>query len=475
MPWIGPRNPPLVLPWDEDVGSPKFNFLSKWPMPDSLRISGTMRWPSEPGFFPAPWWFFGILRYGASDPVIFPAATVYVENFWFKMQEVEPFVLQGETNISPYGSHVKAEWAYLDPIPETGYAGARCTTWMTPNGQPTLVRKTYFAEWNFRTSNFPGNPLTADPPWFSPYVGETYPWTDCTIWGMSECYPIETALPPDEPEEMMAELLKGVMVQPSSTGQDIAASQIVEFGQTIWESGGTWWSAGNPTKVVVPSGIQYVQLFGNVSASTSGQKLTLNAQKNDANFPGMPLIQVPEGNPGRRLNFATGPIPVSAGDDFRMNANTLDGTISNIDQTTFAVVAVRPPAETLEQTIVPWGDTTAGTNYVPANGYLIVPEAFDNMTLIGVTAAVGESVSSSGDITVQVNRLTSTNRISASMLSTPVRIDQGDWASPTSSTPAVIDAVVNQVFTGDILEFEVVDGATGAEGLLLSLSFESQN
>ena len=100
------------------------------------------------------------------------------------------------------------------------------------------------------------------------------------------------------------------------------------------------------------------------------------------------------------------------------------------------------------------------------------PANINGKNLTGV-AALLTTPSSSGVVTVDVNRSRRTNattRSVVSMLSTKLTIDPNEYDS-VDATAAVIDTANNDVQTGDHLLFDIDTAGVGAKGLLLELTF----
>jgi len=95
-----------------------------------------------------------------------------------------------------------------------------------------------------------------------------------------------------------------------------------------------------------------------------------------------------------------------------------------------------------------------------------VPFDMDGLRLKRVEIDV-TTVSSGGDITVQVGNLTQ----AVNMLSTEAQIDAGDYHSADSGTPAVVNTSNNQVFHKDRLQVQITAAGSGAMGLAIILFF----
>jgi hypothetical protein len=127
--------------------------------------------------------------------------------------------------------------------------------------------------------------------------------------------------------------------------------------------------------------------------------------------------------------------------------------------------------------LVPMG---FGTNLTTGDGkdYFIVPASLNGMNLIGIR---GDLVtrSSSGAVNIDVARCVTVasagNMCSstvADMLSTNLTIDADEISSGTAATAAVIDTSNDDVATGQAIRIDIDGAGTGAQGLILTLSFQ---
>lgn len=116
--------------------------------------------------------------------------------------------------------------------------------------------------------------------------------------------------------------------------------------------------------------------------------------------------------------------------------------------------------------------TGDGKCYFPINAEL------NGWVLFRVTAHVGAAVSSSGVVTIDVDRCgvnatgARCSGTNVDMLSTNITIDQSESGSETAATPAVIDEGNAQVATGQWLRVNVDGIGTGTQGLYITLGFK---
>lgn len=102
----------------------------------------------------------------------------------------------------------------------------------------------------------------------------------------------------------------------NKTGLNRTAASPVSWDSTVYDDGG-WWAGGDPTKLSVPSGLNYVEVGANfyVTNVGSGQPTYLSINKNGAGFAGGPVNLQATGT-DRRLSVASGPLSVVGGTDY---------------------------------------------------------------------------------------------------------------------------------------------------------------
>lgn len=130
-----------------------------------------------------------------------------------------------------------------------------------------------------------------------------------------------------------------------------------------------------------------------------------------------------------------------------------------------------PPSEPVRRDVllIPTLPTTAvavGDGQI----YFTVPSSLNGFNLSGAAASLPGAASISGAVTVQVARVRA--GVAVDMLSTAVTIDEGETSSYTAATPAVVNALNDDVQTGDFLRVDVDGAGTGAQGLQVLLAFQ---
>ena len=95
----------------------------------------------------------------------------------------------------------------------------------------------------------------------------------------------------------------------------------IPWDSTVEDVGG-FWSALNPTRLTVPTGVTWVRVTGNATwdSNTSGKRIAW-VDKNGVPFVGRPVVEqqaVSSSGSNTRQNLTSGPISVIAGDYFEM-------------------------------------------------------------------------------------------------------------------------------------------------------------
>lgn len=110
------------------------------------------------------------------------------------------------------------------------------------------------------------------------------------------------------------------------------------------------------------------------------------------------------------------------------------------------------------------------TELTTGDGKLIfcIPSELNGYNLIGANAFI-TTVSSSGNVTVQIRNITDT----ADMLSTRITIDATELTSFSAAAAPVIDTTHDDVATGDLIAVDIDGAGTGAKGLGVILTFQA--
>jgi hypothetical protein len=106
-------------------------------------------------------------------------------------------------------------------------------------------------------------------------------------------------------------------------------------------------------------------------------------------------------------------------------------------------------------------------------GYILIPRCMNGWILIDAQAACAGS-SISGSPTFAVHKRNSSSASLTSMLSTNIKIDEGEWDSSLSSTPRVISATGSAVFTGYMIKVSNVISGSNVTYSQVSLSFQNR-
>lgn len=111
-------------------------------------------------------------------------------------------------------------------------------------------------------------------------------------------------------------------------GQNLSVAYAVPFTTALYDTDSLW-SAGSPTRLTVPAGVTRIRLTGGIAITngTTGEWFQVLPMKNGvADFPAIPLTFWPTLVATARGTFASGVIPVVAGDFFELRGQTQTDT-----------------------------------------------------------------------------------------------------------------------------------------------------
>lgn len=123
-----------------------------------------------------------------------------------------------------------------------------------------------------------------------------------------------------------------ITISPPSTNVIISMDTADQFG-------GVWWDAGTPQKIVVPSGVDYVDIFFNCIAGTGGSFTADPECQIFINSVAQAVINYTS-EPYATMAMRTGPIAVSAGDYIECVIRSNDSGTPDLDFDTMAFGAV---------------------------------------------------------------------------------------------------------------------------------------
>jgi len=132
------------------------------------------------------------------------------------------------------------------------------------------------------------------------------------------------------------------------------------------------------------------------------------------------------------------------------------------------------PTEEVTVEVISYFVTLDGAGNTKA--FFRVPSRLDGSKLVGVSATLGNALSSSGLPSIQITRsrfeTPGGSRSLTELLSTKITIDVNEWSSVSAVTPAVIDTSEDVLLTDDILYANLDLTGTGAAGMYVTFEFE---
>lgn len=285
MPAIEPIGVNLILPaWS----SPSlWHRTPKWPSPNTPRIDGRLRWPSDPNFYPISTRY--VLSLTCAGSLTDPA---FVRWFWFDIHHDSGLRFIGDTGLSPTGERVEFSIEYYDVLPHLAVPGVRQEITYYVRSDPPVTR---VYEWTTDPIGYPlnwGTGSVPDPQWQDPGdfadVGGNWIVKYSFLIPISECYPADQ-LTTDGVQEI--NMLNGVSLQ-AVGGINFSTNYLVPWQNPDREVGGTWFDIAQPsprTKIVVPSPFNLVWINSQIRFANSTQSASIQFLKNGVSFPYAPV------------------------------------------------------------------------------------------------------------------------------------------------------------------------------------------
>jgi len=328
MPAIEPIGVNLVLPaWS----SPSlWHVTPKWPSPNTPRIDGRLRWPSDPNFYPISTRYVLSLNCAGSE-----TDPAFARWFWFDIHHDSGLRFVGDTGLSPTGERVEFSIEYYDVLPHLGVPGVRQEITCYVRSDPPVTR---VYEWTNEPTGYPLNYIAGRPPepqWQDPGdfadVGGNWIVKYTSLISTSECYPADQ-LTTDGVQEI--NMLNGVSLRPVTKVITSTASAFA-WENPDREAGGIWFDQTQPdprTQIIVPAPFNLVWLTAQAQYSPTTQFASLFFQINGAAFNYRPVASERSctGNPQSMFLTAAsgGWIPVTAGDIIEVMGRVPSGTVT---------------------------------------------------------------------------------------------------------------------------------------------------
>ena len=201
-----------------------------------------------------------------------------------------------------------------------------------------------------------------------------------------------------------AQEVRGARVRrTSSFSASPGVSNLVPWDTADYQRGGTWWSAGDPTKLVVPPGVNKVRIRGSAQFNPAGGTASFNitVMSDVANIPGFRQIsQVPGGFSWSGAG-ASGEIDVVPGNYFQFSVyqNTAGNlALAETEYTWFEIEAIEDYSASIP------GSTD---DYEEGMWTPVVEDAKDGgNTAAGITVTAGWYTKIGRQVTVTVDVVT---------------------------------------------------------------------
>ena len=280
MPAIGNPNGTLVYPsWVDPL---LFSRVPKWPHPDTPRVDGRLRWLSDPDLYPIA------TRYVAALTLEGPGVDSIEQWYWLDIAHDSSLTFKGSSGANFLGQSFDFSIGYHEVLPHLGVPGVRQT--FTMKAPPSADASRSY-EWTNDPPGYPLNYIGGEPPpdWeefpFS-YSGFPAPYTlrRVRLIEVSECFPCDqltTTGGIDMPGSIIAQLSKTA----NQSISPVATNVPIIWDQKDFGFDGFWDSGGDKTKILVPTGINWIRFNANLWFTTSGQ-CQGKVWKNGAGFVG---------------------------------------------------------------------------------------------------------------------------------------------------------------------------------------------
>src|ERR1041384_3191253 len=282
----------------------------------------------------------------------------------------------------------------------------------------------------------------------------------------------------------------------------VAQNRLINGGETIvgavnycdaaGSSGDTYVCALSPAITTYTTGACYVFKAPNASTASGGATLNLNSL-------GAKTIKKPYG--GVTTDLADNDIQANqfvtvCYDGTNMLMMSQAGALPLASETAPGIVELATAAETTTGTdntraVSPDGlaGSVFGTKYITiecvpdatalttgdGKCYFPIHPDFDTWQVVTVSAHVGAAVSSSGAVTVAIDRCGAVatgircSGTNVDVLSTNITIDANEDGTETAAPPAVINTANDDLATGQWLRFNIDGAGTGTQGLYVTV------
>lgn len=279
-----------------------------------------------------------------------------------------------------------------------------------------------------------------------------------------------TENPAQGPLDMPRRKIEALALHDGSTGS-VAGGVKMPIGQLLIDSG-DWHPTGSPADaLVVPSGVSLVRGIAQVDCSAAGTSWTHLFRLNDDHPPASPAqTNLNPGTVAARSNIVLPPTPVVPGDEI---ANFMSSTGRNWDDDPFRTFlyleAVTPQLEPASFPLVAYDSPipAAGTQIFCAR----IPPSLDGYEIVSLSASLGRSQTTSGDISVTLWWIRQIGRSIEDVTDDPVIIEVNEWTSDSADNPPTLFPTGKIALTGDILMATIAQSGANAEGLVIHLDF----
>lgn len=264
------------------------------------------------------------------------------------------------------------------------------------------------------------------------------------------------------------------LVKHDGTTPSVTSFTKIPFGAQLFNAA-EWIDDTNfPDQFVVPPGVTMVEGLAQASAGSSSNTISLKWFHND-------LVPEVEGysrtNPDSSqfdiIQAHQPPLIVAPGD--RIHAEVTKGSSSlssNTERTYVYVRAIDPGIEPVSIPAVAYGDP------IPGSGTQIlgfrVPPSLDDTEIESVSASLGQSQSTSGDVQVALSWIRQSGHAIDDITDVPITIEMNHWNSDSATTQPTLFPNGKIANTGDICMLLIQQSGANATGLVINFDLRER-
>lgn len=277
-----------------------------------------------------------------------------------------------------------------------------------------------------------------------------------------------TELPSQGPLDM-ARQTKDTLVFKPVAAQPIQGNPRMIFTDATYNSAGFWQPGLFTDRLVIPAGVRRVRGYCAFDASSANSALSCQIRVDQSSGPGQSIFQEPSGgNTSRRGVAILAPTEVNENDTISVFVNSAVGSLtSNQTRNWLYLEELNDDRHPISVSAVPYDEL------IPAAGSQIfgfrVPPSLDGYSIESISASLGLSRSTSGDVEAALYWIRQVGRMVEDITDDPITIEANEWTSESAANPPTTFPSALTALEGDILMCAIAAAGTGAQGLVINL------